>query len=117
MTTMVFICIMYLFLGAVMDPVSMLVVTLPIIYPIIIKLGFNGIWFGVVFVILTEMALLTPPVGANLYVVVGASGGRVNITEVIKGMLPFLLVLIFFLVLVIAFPQLSLFLPNSMFGK
>jgi C4-dicarboxylate transporter, DctM subunit len=117
MTTLFFICLMYLFLGCVMDPVSMLVVTLPIIYPIIIKLGFNGIWFGVVFVLLTEMALLTPPVGANLYVVVGASGGRVNITDVIKGMLPFLIVLIIFLVIVIAFPQLSLFLPNSMFGK
>ncbi len=115
--TLTFICIMYLFLGCVMDPISMLVVTLPFIYPIIIKLGFDGIWFGVIFVLLTEMALLTPPVGANLYVVVGASGGRVNITDVIRGMTPFLVVLIVFVVILTAFPQLSLFLPTSMYGK
>jgi len=115
--TLAAICVMYLFLGCVMDPVSMLVVTLPVVYPIIIRLGFDGIWFGVIFVLLTEMALLTPPVGANLYVVVGASNGEINITHVIKGMMPFLIVLVVMMILFIAFPQISLFLPTMMYGK
>ena len=106
------ICVMYVFLGMFLEVISILLITIPIVYPLIIHLGFNGIWFGVFIVILMEMALITPPVGLNIYVIQGISDAKMH--EVIKGVLPFMLLLLFTLVLLWMFPQLIMLLPNSM---
>ena len=106
--------ISFLVLGCIMDPPSMMIVALPLIYPIIIKMGYNGIWFGILMVKMTEIAVITPPVGFNCFVVQSASNGRIGLKDVFSGILPFLAMDVVTLTLLIAFPQITLWLPNSM---
>lgn len=114
---MALIAIMYLLLGCVMDGVAMMVVTMPFVYPIVVSLGFSGIWFGIVFIKLIEVGLLTPPIGANLYIVAASAGKDVNVVDVIKGVVPFLTMEVIVLTLLIIFPSLSLYLPDMMYAK
>ena len=88
--------IIYLVLGCFMDPISILVLTLPIVHPIIDALGFSPIWFGIILVVLIEIGLLTPPVGMNLFVIHGLSGGS-PFEDVVRGSVPYIVILIFFL--------------------
>jgi tripartite ATP-independent transporter DctM subunit len=108
------IIIAYVFLGMFLDGLSMLVVTIPIVFPIMMQNGFDPIWFGVVAVIVVEMGMITPPVGMNVFVVRGIAPD-VPMTTIFRGVLPFLLAMFVCLLLIIAFPQIALFLPNSMF--
>ena len=94
---------------------AMLVITVPIYYPIILGLGFDPIWFGVVAVIVIEMGMITPPVGLNVFVVRSVAE-EVSLKTVFSGVTPFLLAMIVTLLLIVAFPQISLLIPNSMFG-
>ena len=104
----------YLILGCFMETLSMMITTIPIVAPVMIGLGFDPIWFGIVVIILIEMALITPPVGLNLFVVQSLrSSGSLN--DVIKGSLPFVLVMMMLIGVLAAFPGLVLWLPN-MFG-
>lgn len=105
----------YIMLGMFMDGLAMLVVTIPIVYPIMMSFGFDPIWFGVVAVIVIEMGMISPPVGMNVFVVRGVAGD-VPLTTIFKGVMPFLGAMIIALILIIAFPQLALFLPNSMYS-
>jgi len=105
----------YIILGMFMDGLAMLVVTIPIVYPIMMSFGFDPIWFGVVAVIVIEMGMISPPVGMNVFVVRGVAGD-VPLTTIFKGVMPFLGAMIIALILIIAFPQLALFLPNSMYS-
>jgi C4-dicarboxylate transporter DctM subunit len=109
---LIFILLMYIPLGMVMDALAMVLLTIPIIFPIITGLGFNPIWFGVLIVIVFEMALITPPVGMIVYVVQGVT--KVPLEEVFAGNMPFLIAMIVSLVILVAFPQISLFLPSTM---
>jgi C4-dicarboxylate transporter DctM subunit len=109
---LIFILLMYIPLGMVMDALAMVLLTIPIIFPIITELGFNPIWFGVLIVIVFEMALITPPVGMIVYVVQGVT--KVPLEEVFAGNMPFLIAMIASLVILVAFPQISLFLPATM---
>lgn len=109
---MVMFC--FLILGCFLDPPSMMVITLPLVYPIVTKLGFNGIWFGILMVKITEIAVLTPPVGFNAYVVHAAAGGKIKLEDVFAGLTPFLIMEFFILALLISFPQITLWLPNTM---
>jgi C4-dicarboxylate transporter, DctM subunit len=116
MGTMLLIIVFYLILGCFMETISMMILTTPFIYPIVIKLGWDPIWWGIVLTILIEAALITPPVGMNLYVVQGMRE-RGPVSDVIRGSLPFvgaMMVLIFFLM---AFPGLALWLPEYVMGK
>ena len=88
--------IIYLILGCFMDPVSILVLTLPIVFPIIDAMGFSPVWFGITLVVLIEVGLLTPPVGMNLFVVHGISGGS-PFEDVVHGSVPYIFILILFL--------------------
>ena len=107
------ICIFYLILGCLMDGVSMIVLTLPITYPIMRSVGFDSVWFGIIIVILVELALLTPPVGINLYILHGL---RPDLPwgDVIKGSVPFVMILCLAIIIFTLFPQLVLWLPNRM---
>lgn len=106
---------MYLILGMIMDGLAAIVITLPIIFPIITKLGFDPVWFGVVLTMFGECALLTPPVGMNLFIIQGLRP-EYPFNDIIKGSLPFFVVLITVIIIMIAFPEIILFLPRSMAG-
>ncbi len=106
------ILIIYLFLGCVMDAIAMIILTVPIFYPVVIALGFDPVWFGVMMVIMMEMALITPPVGMNVFVISGAT--KVPMYTVFAGIFPFALAMIVCIVILIAFPQIALFLPKFM---
>ncbi len=112
---LIFIYILYLFLGCFMDGISMMVVTLPVVVPIIRTLGFDPIWFGVALVILIEMALLTPPVGLNVYVIHGLRPDR-PMSDVFRGIIPFFFMMLLGLIIVTAFPPIATWLPSTMYG-
>src|SRR5438067_10423245 len=84
------LCSMYIILGCLVDAISMLIVTLPFVFPIITKTGIDPIWFGVICVQLLEIGAITPPVGLNLFATVSASNGTVKIEEIVEGVLPFI---------------------------
>lgn len=107
------ISIIYLILGCLMDTLSMIVLTLPVIFPVVMALGFDPIWFGVLMTLLAEAALITPPVGMNVFVVAGISEG-VPMETVFRGIFPFFSAMIICLVILVLFPQISLFLPGFM---
>ena len=109
--------VMYLFLGCVMETVSMLVTTMPFVYPVVKALGYDGIWFGVIFVKLAEIGMLTPPVGANLFVVTATAGEQTTVMDVVKGVGPFLILEIPILLFLIFYPEISTYLPSKMMGK
>jgi TRAP-type C4-dicarboxylate transport system permease large subunit len=97
-----------------MEALSMMVVTLPFLFPIAKGIGIDPIWFGVLVVKLAELAVITPPVGINLFTVVGAAEGEVTTRDVYRGVLPFVLLELVVLALLIAVPELSLWLPRTM---
>jgi len=113
--TLAVIILAYIVLGMFMDGLSMLVITVPIVFPIITALGFDPIWFGVVAVIVIEMGMITPPVGLNVFVVRSVAGD-VPLTTIFRGVFPFLIAMIVGLLLIIAFPGIALLLPDTMFG-
>jgi C4-dicarboxylate transporter DctM subunit len=108
------ITVIYLIFGMMMDAPALLAITLPIAHPVITKLGFDPIWFGVFVVLLVEIGAVTPPVGVNCFVVQATSGGRVELEDVFTGLVPYVLAGFFMLFLLCLFPQLALFLPQTM---
>jgi tripartite ATP-independent transporter DctM subunit len=100
----------YFIMGCLIDGLSMMIITLPLVIPIIKAMGFDLIWFGVIMVVLVELSQLTPPVGMNLYIIRNVSGGKIE--DVIMGSLPFTLAIIAALILFTLFPSLSLWLPR-----
>ena len=111
--TLLVIVLLYVILGMFIETLSLMVVTIPIVVPLIAQLGFNVVWFGILMIVLVEMALITPPVGLNLYVVQSARGeGRIG--EVMLGAIPYVLIMFVMVGLLIAFPQLALWLPASL---
>jgi C4-dicarboxylate transporter, DctM subunit len=114
--TMILIVVFYLILGCFMETISMMILTTPFIFPIVIKLGWDPIWWGVVLTILIEAALVTPPVGLNLYVVQSLRD-RGPIADVIRGALPFVIGMVALIGLLMAMPEFALWLPNRVMGK
>ncbi|MCB1621320.1 MAG: TRAP transporter large permease [Thiothrix sp.] len=109
------IIVMYLILGCVLDVLAMIVLTVPIVFPAMMALGFDPIWFGVIIVIVMEMALITPPVGMNVFVI-NATYPDVPLISVFAGVLPFLLAQLILILLLTVFPAIALWLPALMFG-
>jgi tripartite ATP-independent transporter DctM subunit len=107
------ILVFYVILGMLMNIIPMVMLTVPILFPTILGLGFDPIWFGVILVIIMEMGQVTPPVGMNVFVIYGISGG-VPIERIFKGILPFLLVEVIVILVLTVFPEIALVLPNSM---
>lgn len=106
--------ILYLFLGCIMDTMTILLLTLPIFIPAVTALGFDLVWFGVLVVVNMQIGLITPPLGLDLYIMRNTFG--IPTGELIRGVIPFVLVLFVFLALLVAFPQITLWLPNMMSG-
>ncbi|MCB1811685.1 MAG: TRAP transporter large permease, partial [Candidatus Competibacteraceae bacterium] len=110
------IILFYLVLGCFMETISMMIATTPIVVPVVVGLGYSPVWWGVVFVILIEAALITPPVGLNLYVVQSVRD-RGPISDLFKGAAPFLAAMILLIGLLIAIPDLALWLPGILNPK
>jgi len=110
---LIFIIVLLFFVGMFMEPTSIVFIVLPIIFPAVESLGFNPIWFGIIYTITMEMAVLTPPVGLNLYVIQGITRGEASLSDVILGSIPFLIIQALVIVLVFNFPQLALWIPSA----
>ncbi len=115
-TMLALICILYLILGCFFDSISMLVLTIPFVAPIIKSLGFDFIWFGVLYVVLAEIGLVTPPFGLNLFVLKSVVP-KYEITYIFAGTIPFLIPTCILIVLMILFPDLVLWLPNLLYSR
>ncbi|MHB8092727.1 MAG: TRAP transporter large permease [Syntrophales bacterium] len=111
MVIMGVIILMYLIGGCFMDSMALVVLTVPVIYPVVIRLGFNPIWFGVIIVLIAEMGVVTPPVGVNVYVIKGIAPD-VPLEKIFQGIFPFLVAMIVNAFIMMAFPGLALILPN-----
>lgn len=105
----ILINIVLLILGMFLETVSILVITLPILYPIITALGFDPIWFAIIMVINMELALISPPVGLNLFVLKGLDS-RNTISEIVKGVVPYAIIMVLFIVILALFPEIATFL-------
>jgi tripartite ATP-independent transporter DctM subunit len=106
--------LVYIVLGMLMDPISIMVMTVPIVHPIVVAIGYDPIWFAIIMVKLIELSCITPPVGLNLFVVAGTARDLVTMRDVYKGVLPFVGLEIITLGLLITFPQITLYLPTIM---
>jgi C4-dicarboxylate transporter DctM subunit len=106
--------VIYLILGMLIDPIAIMVMTLPVMFPIMTGVGYDPIWLGVIAIKLAEISLITPPVGLNVYVVRSASPVPLTLEDVFSGVWPFLLLDILTLALLILFPEIVLFLPKLM---
>jgi tripartite ATP-independent transporter DctM subunit len=107
---------LYFALGCVLDGFGMLLITLPIVFPLIIALGYDPVWFGIVIVMVIEISLLTPPVGFNLFVMMAISRGKVTLGEAARACIPYWMLLLVALALITVLPDIVLFLPRLVFS-
>ena len=113
--TLLLILLVYLVLGCFLEGFAMLVLTLPIFFPVILELGIDPIWFGVLVVLTLEMGLISPPVGLNVFIVKSVAP-QVELGQIFRGVLPFWLAMVVTLAILVAFPQIALILPDTMFN-
>lgn len=111
------IAVIYFGLGIVMEEISMMLVTLPIIFPITQAAGIDPLWFGIIIVQLIQIAMITPPVGLTLFAAASAARGLATMDDIFRGILPFVALSTAILAVLVAFPQITLWLPNHMMGK
>jgi tripartite ATP-independent transporter DctM subunit len=108
--------VVYILLGMFLDPIGVMLLTLPIVFPVVEGLGYDLIWFGIIMIKYLEIGLITPPVGLNVYVIKGVVGEKIPLEEIFRGIGWFLAMDILTLAILIAFPQIALFLPTKMMG-
>ena len=108
LNTLMVVILLYVVLGFFVETLSLMVITVPIIAPILVNLGYDPIWFGILLILLIEMALITPPVGLNLYVVQGVRRSG-SIVDVMIGAFPFVIMIAFMIILLIVFPEIALY--------
>ncbi|MEC7377267.1 MAG: TRAP transporter large permease [Pseudomonadota bacterium] len=112
-STLMVAILLYIILGFFIETLSLMVITIPIVAPIIIGMGFDPVWLGILIILLIEMALITPPVGLNLYVVQGVREGG-PFSDVMKGAMPYVGIMFLMALVLVLFPQLATFLPELM---
>jgi len=110
------LCVIYLILGMFIDTLSILLITIPFIFPVAQSLEMDTIWFGIIVVKLIEIAAITPPVGLNLFAVMSASRGAIRSGELMKGVMPFVLIEALVLIMLILVPEIVTWLPSRMMG-
>lgn len=110
---MAILLVFYMLLGCILDSLAMIIVTVPIVYPAVIELGFDPIWFGVIIVMVCELGLITPPYGMNVFVINGVDR-HISIVRIFRGVMPFIGIDIFRIFLVLIFPAIATFLPRTM---
>jgi TRAP-type C4-dicarboxylate transport system permease large subunit len=107
------IMVMYIVLGCLMDSLAMVILTVPIIFPVIKELGFDPIWFGIIIVMTVELGLIHPPVGMIVFVIKSVIGD-IDFSTIFKGVIPFIITDLIRLVILISFPAIALYLPSHM---
>jgi len=112
----IMVCFLYIVLGCFMDGTSMLLLTITVVYPVMMSLGFDSVWLGIILVILQEMGQITPPVGVNLFVIHGISGKK-YFRDIVMGSIPFFILMNVMVVILYIFPDLVLWLPGQMIQK
>jgi tripartite ATP-independent transporter DctM subunit len=113
LSLMLAVIVFYLILGAFMDEMAMMISTVPVIAPVVFSAGYDGVWFGVMLVVLMQAGMILPPVGINLFVIQGLRRtGRIS--EIAWGSLPFVLAMVLLMALLIIFPQIAMFLPAAL---
>jgi C4-dicarboxylate transporter DctM subunit len=112
-TIIIIINFILLIMGCLLDPMAIMVIILPIIFPIVTKLGFDPVWFGIIVTINVEMGMITPPVGLNLFILKGSVPG-IEMKDIVGGSLPFVLLLMLGLAIIMVFPSLAIWLPGRM---
>jgi C4-dicarboxylate transporter DctM subunit len=115
MQTMVVIICFYLLLGMFMETLSMMLTTIPVVFPIVVHMGFDPVWFGIMITVLMEAALITPPIGINLYVVHGIRARGGNFNDVSIGAIPFLFAMFALIALLLFYPNIAIWLPNQFY--
>lgn len=111
---MAIVMLVYIFLGCVMDALTMILLTIPVFFPLVLSLGFDAIWFGIIIVRMVEIGLITPPIGMNVYAISGIAPD-VPVTTIFKGVIPFLIADFFHVMLLLFVPAVVLFLPSLMY--
>jgi C4-dicarboxylate transporter DctM subunit len=114
-TYMVIIVLFLIVMGGPLEAVSIMIITVPILYPVITALGFNGLWFGIIQVVVGELALISPPEGINLFIL--QEIGKATAAEVSRGVIPFLVIMGVFLLVLCLFPSLTTWLPALLLGR
>lgn len=114
---LLFLSVFYIILGCLIDTLSMLLITLPFVFPIVQAVGIDPIYFGILVVVFVELGAITPPVGMNLFATASASGGLVTLEQMLRGITPFVILNILVLALFVAFPDIITWLPNQMIQR
>ncbi len=104
----------YIILGSIMDPFPVMVITVPIVTPLITSLGYDLVWWGVIMVVVVETGMITPPFGINVFVLKGIAGADVPMWTIFRGVMPFVAADLVKLALLVLFPALALWLPSTM---
>ena len=112
-TLLIGIFIIYLILGMILESLSMMMLTVPIFYPLVSEMGGNLIWFGILVVVAVEISLITPPVGLNVHILKTIVKNTVSLKTIFKGVIPFVLIDIIRLMILLLVPAIALFLPHS----
>jgi len=114
---LVFMMVVLLLLGMVLDPVGIMLITLPVCLPVVEAAGFDPIWYGVLFIIMMEIGYMTPPFGFNLFYIKGVAPPGVTMSDIYTSVIPYVIVTLVGVVLIVLFPQIALYFPNLFFGK
>ena len=107
------IVVVYVIGGCFIDSLALILLTVPIFYPVVLSLGLDPIWFGVIIVLVTQIGVISPPLGTNVYIIKGVAGD-VALGDIFRGVTPFIVAMIVCTALIIAFPQIATFLPELM---
>jgi tripartite ATP-independent transporter DctM subunit len=110
------VTLMYVLLGCIFDGLSLMLITVPFLYPMMMSLGFDPVWFGVYVTVMIEIGMITPPVGMNLFVLVAITRGEVSLAQAARASAPYWLLMLFGTLLLTLFPKIALFLPQLVYG-
>lgn len=114
---LVFMMVVLLLLGMVLDPVGIMLITLPVFLPVVEAAGFDPIWYGVLFIIMMEIGYMTPPFGFNLFYIKGVAPPGVTMSDIYTSVIPYVIVTLIGVLLIVLFPEIALYFPNLFFGK
>jgi len=114
LTIILLLIVFYLLLGCFLDGIGMVLITVPVFFPMIVEAGFDPVWFGVLLVVVVELGLVTPPVGMNIFVI-RAQAPEIPLGTIYRGVLPFLVAPLMLLALMLAMPQLALWFPGLLY--
>jgi len=116
-TILILMLISFIVMGAFLDDTAMLVIVAPLYIPLVIKLGFNPIWFGVLYTVTCQIAYITPPFGYNLFLMRAMAPPEITLMDIYRSIIPFFILMVISLIILIMFPQITLWLPELYAGR